>query len=350
MGFDESGDFHDATISGALRDGEEVEITLGEGEWAGVNIESPHINVGGAVYSGDSDPYIDPYQFNAYWITPEETTGRVHALHWEGSGDALFNWVAENYLGYGVSDDVTLAYGAILTDVDVTLESVSTASIAGEVTLPAGFGFVYYRLKVLPSGSAALFPVLDTVSPGAAFDYAIPLIPDGEYALSVFAVSDILADGARAMIVRRGPLAAASGLDFTVPEPHQLLSPGDLDTVDYGDAFSWSAFPDGVYIVTIRASTQFIAGEMAPLSQVIGAPIITIYTSATSTTLPDLTAHGVDLEIGEYYDWPVFALAPFDRLDDFATGPVLGLMTIAQVYEGDYAGSSLSTFQFDSGF
>jgi hypothetical protein len=83
---------------------------------------------------------------------------------------------------------------------------------------------------------------------------------------------------------------------------------GGVADVTTSTAFSWSAFAGGIHFV------EFL--PTAPAN-----PEIFVFTTATTITIPDLTAEGLALPTGAAsYSWQVFAVAPFATMDSFATG------------------------------
>jgi hypothetical protein len=149
--------------------------------------------------------------------------------------------------------------------------------------------------------SARLRAVFDT-SGSAAFTYTTPSIANTSLSLEAAASS---AAGEESIVLMAGLSATASGVAISLPTAQQLTLPVNTATdVTVSTPFTWTANANGISILYVHG----------------GGPEFYIFTSGTTTTLPDLSSAGLPLPSSAAYTWQVFGIGPLSTVDG-AAGP-----------------------------
>jgi hypothetical protein len=243
------------------------------------------------------DAQTAAYSSVIQWRGPTSTTGTLYALQ-------VHNVVGlpTDYPGYGMLPNVAFQDMATAPGKNISLGPVTAATLSGTVSAPAGYAVSAKGLSLLAAPGAVL-SVLNDHSLGTAFTYTAPSIGSTSLILSVSAVDGT---GAFSIAQKAGLSADATGVILDVPAAQSLTVPANLATaVSVTTPFSWSAYTGGISILTA-----------APAG--VSGPTFYVFTSATTTTLPDVGSAGFPLPATSNYQWSIRGLAPVANIDAVA--------------------------------
>jgi len=248
---------------------------------------------GGDIASGTTGAY----NLTGRWGEQTTVAGTIHALQWEVSSN-----LPVTYKGYGSKDAVTLADGGSFPGQNVTLTSVPTVTLTGNVTVSSGYMLMGKVVAIVWGRFGGISVVSDLASTGA-FTYATPDISGTTVLFRAIATSAM----GNSTIWRVGLAPDASGVNVTIPAAPSLSLPVNAATnVDTLTVFSWTAFAQGVHLA-------FFDGPA-------GEPDYYVLTQSASSTIPNLNAIGLGLPSSTAYQWSVSGIAPLVSVDE-AAGP-----------------------------
>ena len=252
------------------------------------------------------------------WNGPSTTTGAIYALQYQAAAGLP---VAAGYKGYGVKNGVVLTDGNPLINQFDTLQTIATAQLTGAVTVAAGYSVYDKILNMRLSGTAAMEVFSDPTTTGT-LSYYTPSITGITLIFGVAA--RVGGPGTSQSIMFRPGLAPnASGVAITLPaSPEPSLPIAGATGIDTAVTFSWTSFTGGMHLVV------FAGG--------VGDPSYYVFTSGTSTTIPNLQPFGLGLPSNKAYTWQVYGFAPFAN-SDAAAGQAgfLGPLTNVAALTGD---------------
>ena len=155
---------------------------------------------------------------------------------------------------------------------------------------------------------------------GKTFSYPVPAVPRSTFALS--AITATMDFQSLSMVSKRGLTAGATNVTLDIKPFPSLQTPADkANEVTRTTELSWIPSLQGsVSIVTLSkgskplpdTETQRVAEE-TPFS-------ITIVTSESRTTIPDLSALGMALPASTSFTWRVQTVGPVASMDSQLTG------------------------------
>lgn len=240
------------------------------------------------------------------WKGPASITGTLYVFQTERS---RFFSPPSRYLGFGRRDNVTLNDTAMHSAVDITMTPVAEARLAGSITVPDGYALTTLDTHLVPDGSANTYLFSDT-EPGGAFDYLVPQIPQSTFTMNVNATREDPAPPFRtaySWLYKKGLTAGTLNAALVLQEAPRQGQPADMATeVTRATEFSWTAFTGGIH--------QFQIQEDDPAEGTFPYTV-NIYTSATRTTLPDLSAVDMNLPASTTFSWNVQGFAPVSSMD-----------------------------------
>ena len=242
------------------------------------------------------------------WSGPSTTSGTLYAL--EIHNDA---GLPMDYPGYGTSSNVQLQDMSPLSGQNLALGPVTTSTLSGVVTAPAGFTLAGRELFFQPAPDA-VFTIVDEQSADAGFSYTTPNVSNATFTLVVTTQGP----SSQASTLKKAGLAAnATGLALTIPAPPTLSLPVNSATgVTVTTPFSWTNFT-GVYLLIFSGS----------------GPTYAVFTAATTTTIPDLSSQGLPLPASATYSWEAYGFGPATTTDSLAVpGGLLNLLFLQDGY------------------
>jgi len=238
------------------------------------------------------DPMSGSYSDTIGWAGPTTTTGTLYGIQVHSVAG-----VPTDYQ-YGTLANLSLENTETLAAQNVALSAVTSGTLAGTVTTPAGYT-VGEKDLLLISGSAPLTLFEDT-SGGATFSYSTPSISNTSISLEVIASSGA---GEASIVLMGGLSANASGVEVTIPAALQLTVPVNAAT-GVSTPFTWTANANGISILYVHG----------------GGPEFYVFTSGATATIPDLSSVGLPLPTSAGYTWEVLGLGPITTVDG-AAGP-----------------------------
>jgi hypothetical protein len=260
-----------------------------------VIFESPE-----TVWSWVLDPSTGGYGMAPQWYGPVSTTGSIHVLQWQY--DAATG-VPTAYAGYGTHTGVTLWNGDSLGGEDVALGPVTTGSLSGSVTLPAGYTVARKTLNAsFATSPRAPWVLFTDVATATDFSYVTPSLTGTTLTLEVEAE----AGAALGTAIKTGLSASANGIALSIPAAPLLSGLQDGATgVRAGERVSWSGMSGAIYGLGITPSLGSGASYL-------------VFTADTTALIPDLSALSLGLLPATAYDWFVAGIAPISGLDELA--------------------------------
>ncbi|KFA94681.1 hypothetical protein Q664_01205 [Archangium violaceum Cb vi76] len=241
------------------------------------------------------------YSTEVNWSGSSSITGSLFAIQLESSSPFL---PPTGYLGYGRRDNVTLNAGTTSSAIDVAMNSVTSARLAGTITAPADYALAMISVGLMPEQNINLdlFRAFETSS---AFDYVVPNIPQSTLSMEVMAVKGDVSDpenGAISILYKKGLTAGTSNAALVLQEPSRPGQPADGATVvTRTTEFSWTAFTGGIHMVQFQEKEP--AAGTSPYT-------VSVFTSGTQTTLPDLSTVDMGLPANTRFTWRVQGIAP----------------------------------------
>jgi hypothetical protein len=242
------------------------------------------------------------------WYGPSALSGTLHALQ---LSLVASTGLPSAYKGYAAKP-LTVADGTFSVAQDLGLVPITSSSVSGTVTTPAGYALQSKGVGVTIGGALAVY--FPDASSSAGFSYVVPQIPDAQVLL---AASVSKPGGGETVAVRKGIAPGTSQVSLVPQAPPEAILPAEGATgVGTQMRFSWTAFARGVHLFVFE-----------PVS--LDAPRITVVTTETSATLPDLAALGLALPRSTRYVWRVEAVGPLVDVDAAASLTLLDLRTLA---------------------
>ncbi|OJT20182.1 hypothetical protein BO221_33955 [Archangium sp. Cb G35] len=277
--------------------------------------------------NGSAGTQVDPagtYSTEVSWNGSSSITGSLFAIQLESSSPFL---PPTGYLGYGRRDNVTLTAGTTSSAIDVAMNSVTSARLAGTITAPNGYEVAGIGVGLMPDQNTHLdlFRAFDTSSP---FDYVVPEIAQSTLSMEVMAISGDLSapeNAAISILYKKGLTAGTSNAALVLQEASRPGQPADGATaVTRTTEFSWTAFTGGIHMVQFEEKEP--AAGTSPYT-------VSVFTSGTQTTLPDLSTVDMGLPASTRFTWRVQGFAPvasMNALSDLSlSNPALGTTDFA---------------------
>jgi hypothetical protein len=246
----------------------------------------------------------NPYNLPLSWFGPTSTTGSVHVLQWTYNNSSL----PSSYKGYGTKVGVVVANTGTTMNEDIVMTGVTSASISGTVTLPASYALSMTDMDLEFSDGAKIHLGTD-LSTSSSFNYVTPSDVGGTIGLS--AQTTYSSNSGVSVVAMYGLAPDATGVSLAVQVPSLPGLPADGGTGITADTnFTWSAFKNGINVVAFLPS---------PSPGGSTNPTYYIFTTATSTKIPNLSAQGLGLPSGgASYTWGILGFAPYANMDAFA--------------------------------
>jgi len=250
---------------------------------------------------------------NAQWYGGSTTTGSLHALQYDYN---TTTGLPTSYVGYGVRTGVPLLDGTPNPNGNDTMSVVGTTSMSGTVTAPAGYT-ITSKTVAMTLGSTAGLTLLSESGGATSFTYAMPNINGATFRIGVGATK---ASTGSSSVFKGGVAGNATGVSVTVPACPELSLPINAATnVTTSTPFSWTQYTGGVHLLIYASS---------------GKPSYYIVTTATSDSIPNLSAAGLGLPASTAYQWGVYGFGPFADVDA-AAGSDGFLGVLAGTVSGD---------------
>jgi hypothetical protein len=188
--------------------------------------------------------------------------------------------------------------------------------MTGSVTAPAGYT-ISSKTVAMTLGTTAGLNLLSENNAAASFTYAMPVITGATFRVGVAASKASTGN----VSVWKGSVAGnATGVAITIQGCPELSLPINAATnVGTSTPFSWTQFTGGVHLLIYTA---------------VGKPSYYIVTTATSDSIPNLSAAGLGLPASTAYQWAVYGFGPFADVDA-ATGAEGFLGVLAGAVSGD---------------
>jgi hypothetical protein len=267
----------------------------------GASFDASHKGV--TIWStGGKDDTISPagaYAFTSSWPQAPTRTGNMCALQWSLKPSGA----PDTFTGYGQTAKTLTA--SMAATVNVTLGGVSTATVTGMITAPAGFPTPTLTLTTQLSSVAY---VLWTATANA-IDAGIPIHAGDDS--TVYAITTA-ANGSQIEYVLP-ELVSDTDASFQLPAPPALMAPSDAATgVGATTTFSIGTVPSSVSAFTF-ASTSSTKQNFR------------IVTSASQIKLPVIPE--LPTLANNPYTWRALAFGPYSSVNDAATPAGLGFIS-----------------------
>lgn len=282
-----------AAIAGNISGGNPLD-TLGDTTLALFSTAQADLNFGSS---------SDSYTLAFGWWGPARITGTLYMLqvHTDGGPAGL----PLDYPGYGTLSNISVQDQATLSGEDLTLQPVTTGVLSGTMSFPAGYDTAaFFSLQVAPGVSMPVVTSTDYLA--ASFSFTTPSLPDTSLVVDAYGIGT---SGQYIIVQKTGLAANASGLVFSGtagPEPES--PPDQTPDVTLSTPFSWSDAGSAVHILSV-----------SPPGPAPSGTVYRVYTTATTTTLPDVSSAGISLPAGFPYTWQVISLGGLASVDEAAT-------------------------------
>jgi Carboxypeptidase regulatory-like domain len=286
-----------ASLSGQLSGGTFPETT---GYSTSMFFGSPQTNLNNGSISV---PTSGAYSKNVSWAGPTNTTGTLYALQTHKVSSLPVDY------SYGTLSGVLLQNMGTLVGQNVALNTVPTGTLSGTVSVPSGYTLTDLEAFLVPAPGVVLNAFSDS-SVTTSFTYTAPSIASSSLTL-LFEAS-----GAGDLLFKQsGVSASTTGLTPTFLAPPAQTLPVDSATgVTVTTPFSWAA----------SGTAYLLIATTSP------GPKYYVFTTATTTTIPDLSSAGVQLPASTSYNWSVVGLSPQTSVDSLAVpGGFFGLVFLA---------------------
>ena len=239
------------------------------------------------------------YSVSVGWYGPTTTTGTLYALQWTYNTSTS---LPTGYNGYGARSGIALLDATTNPNGNDTMSAVSTATLAGNVTVASGYTLAQKSLSVIFANNAAISLFTDA-SAAAAFSYTTPSITGATMYLTAIATKAPNVSYA----FKVGLAPGASGVAVTLPPSPELSLPIDATTgVTNHSLFSWTSVPNSVHLLVLNPGG--------------GSPRYIVLTTAAADSIPNMSTAGLGLPTSVSYSWQVYAFGPFANADA-AAGP-----------------------------
>ncbi|MET0406528.1 MAG: carboxypeptidase-like regulatory domain-containing protein [Cystobacter sp.] len=245
------------------------------------------------------------YSLDASWEGVSSIKGTVYALQLERDG---YDSPPKSYLTFGQRDVDALKAGDTLSAQEISLAPVTNSSLAGNITLPNGYVLDQVSLD-FNFGANRQFELFSDESPKTVFQYAVPQLSQATYSLRVSAHVEGGTQGISGSsdVSLSGLTAGTSGIAVVISEGTRLIQPAKAATgVTREASFSWSKFANGVHQFAIMSDKS---ENQTPYT-------LTVLTSGTETTLPDLSPFGIALPASTEFSWFVVGTGPVASVDE----------------------------------
>jgi hypothetical protein len=266
-----------------------------------------------------------PADLEIEWYGTSPLQATVQALTWHNSTDSL-PWA---YTGY---DAVTtkLDHASTVTwHAAPTMFGLSDGSLQAAIAPPntTGYRVDAKAVFVQPKQGPVAPRIINDATNVWSSTYLVPVHADLTY---TFCGSIRPAQAANPhtnySVVCNTGLVSGNSVSVAPEAPPQLLAPSnDQQGVNQLTDFSWAPLKSAVYLMLVYAEPLWIS----------------VVTTDTKTTLPDLKALGATLPGGTSFTYSVYAVAPFAGTDE-AAGPT-GFLGAWTAYTQGRAPSSNAT-------
>jgi hypothetical protein len=317
-------DTHAAHIEGALSGGGFDPTTS---NMASVYFFSPQVVrdkiLGGPTY-GVRSAGFSPLPLS--WLGPASITGSLIAVRTtrdKTSAAAQATGDKGPVVWWGAHKDIKVASGEVTT-ADLTFARLPMGHIAGRIDVDPGLvvtgkGVTYYHLRnrgipLAGDGKA---------SRSTPFDYPVPDLRHlpGRYCANAYNGDS----GVYSTTMKCGVALGTTDVTIRLHAPPKLTTPvhrpnyvADKPTISRDTQFTWTAFE---------------AGPVHQLSLEGGPPLITVYTTATSTSWPDVESVGVPLpKVGDAYMVSVTGHGPYQGMDEAFSPTGIGMPLPKEAY------------------
>jgi hypothetical protein len=287
----------------------------GTGTGTGLMDMSNPVNANGGVTGSVATPGTS-YSTDLQWTGPSSFEASICAILISST-----NNVATAINAYGEQDRV-FVQDAQPANANITMAPVTTKTINGNVTVPAGF-VVNAKTLAFVCGSKAQrpsYPFTFDTGNASSFSYITPVLTN------LLQMSASAKKGDASLYTQQFGLAPdTSGVNLVLPAPIELSLPENnaLGINPVTAKFSWSLSSLGVNQVSFSPTVQ------GPLS-------FSIYTSSASVSLPDLSALGYAFPKGVNYRWSANADSNVPSVNDALNGvPRNYLKNYSTAYSGE---------------
>lgn len=258
------------------------------------------------------------YDASAWWASGVTSTGSLLAFQWEWTVTASLTDL--KLVGFGRRDDVSLRHESSVSALDITLEPVATTTLTGAIRVPEGFtlGRQSMVLDINPSVRGLLF---DTTAPTSRFNYEVPVLAEYPWRFTSTAYSS---DDGSTTAVRIGETVGTQDVDLTLKTPSRVLSPPDgAAQVTHSTEFSWSERTGGVHVVSFANAMREVSNYD-----------LSIVTTGSRTTIPDVSALGLRLPSRTPLRWSLSEISPIASVDELLadTDPSLVPVGLKEYY------------------
>jgi len=202
------------------------------------------------------------------------------------------------------SQSVTLTEGQAVV-ADLALAPVVNGHLAGSVEMldDPSLGSVYVTYHLPTSRD---YPIIAGFRGQPLFDWEVPDLTGlgGSYCLTVGS-----SDG-RVVTRQCGIAIGTRDLALTLPVPPKILNPGAGAPVTKDTKYSWTSVEKAVYTLDLTS-----ASGTRP-----STPRLSVHTTATELSWPDLSSIGLGFPAGGQYRCDVTAVSPRQSLDEGGLG------------------------------
>jgi hypothetical protein len=238
---------------------------------------------------------IDPpegFDLNPLWFGSDTDTGEVLAIQYifkNKVGLTEYTGFARRPMTITDGNIYGSVNGSAATDLEFTVPTVST--LTGSLNLPSSW--------TLRSTFVHVGPFMPDGILAGDFSIPVPQLENMPMWLS------FQAEGPEGDADYVLPLPEQSPWNITVPTPAKALLPvANANAVTQSTIFSWNGLP---------------ANAVAGIYWSVGDWNIERFTTAASTTIPDLSALGVTLPANADGLWVIKAVGPAEKMDDVLT-------------------------------
>jgi PKD repeat protein len=236
------------------------------------------------------------------WFGPTTTAGALHALQWRVGAGGL----PAAFVGHGQRPLALQAGSAPYTGQDMALLPISSSSLSGTVSVPAGVT-LWQRAAFVVFPEGGLLGTAGETTSVASFTYVTPVVEGATMTVAASGVGASLAE--TSFVVRAGLLPGATNVALPLPPVPHLVAPGPGATgVAHATTFTWTSPAGGVAVVTFSPQAA--------------GPTLTVVTTADSAGIPNLAGLGLALPSSAPYAWSVTALPEFATVDAAAADEV----------------------------
>ncbi len=281
-----------------------------------------------------ADPATGFYNFGAYWVgSATSYTGNLSVLRWTQNTSGL----PSQYDGYG-SRNLTISDGGSFDNnnfLETDLSDPAELNINGSIVVPPGGYIITYKQLFINFGNAYVFIGGEYSGTGLTdnFSYTVPSITGATFEVDAIATVPASPNSRGSVYQKKGITGGSSGVTLTLSAAPQLSLP-----VHNG--------------IGIDTTTQFLWTQgggtginLARISPDMGnpGPVYYIFTSANSTTIPNLSPQGMGLPASTNYTWYVLRYYPMTSIDAAASDSFVPLIN---GHAGDNGRLYSETFYF----